>query len=38
VTSEEGVMVRGKVWSEVLEELKKIRPDIQGIIEFQNEA
>ncbi|KAE9364164.1 NAD(P)-binding protein [Stipitochalara longipes BDJ] len=37
VTSEEGVTVRLKVWSEILGALEKIRPDIRSVLSCHNE-
>jgi hypothetical protein len=35
VASKECVRVRGKVWSEILDALEKVRPDIRSIIRFR---
>ena len=36
-TSEEGVELRAKVWSEILDELEKIRPDTRSLLAFHDE-
>ena len=36
ITSQEGVVIREKIWEEILNVLEKTTPDIRSIINFQD--